>query len=262
MMAVSRWLSPLRGCRWPRESVLHSSGASPGRYSRASFSRAERPVQVGAGCDQRQVGKGLGKVTESLAGRTDLLGVEADMVAIREQFLQQQTRLIELADHSQVLDEPETARTKGSFPAGEAIVGRPLRIVAAHQCPSGEFLLNALHRGMHPWFPGAGKVGDQQQQGTGIHRVAAIILDKAPRALVPALGHDLLVDGRPALAPVLFWRGPAPAPRHAQRAIECDPAHQARVQERLGTATHFPDSLVWLLPVLSQPCEQGQDVLP
>src|SRR5215472_408074 len=104
----------------------------PGGCPRAGLPRTERPVQMGAGRDQRKMGKRLGKVPACLAGWADLFGIETDVVAVREQFLQQQARLVQPTCQSQILDEPETACSKGPFLAGKAIVGRLLRIIAAH----------------------------------------------------------------------------------------------------------------------------------
>src|SRR5262249_61038739 len=55
--------------------------AARGRAGLASLSQGVQPsVEVKGGADQRQVGKGLGKVSEMVRARTQLLRVETEVV--------------------------------------------------------------------------------------------------------------------------------------------------------------------------------------
>src|SRR5438477_508342 len=59
--------------------------ACPGGRTHAGLSCRKRPVQVGAGCNQRKMGKGLGEVPECPACRADLLGIETNVIALVQQ---------------------------------------------------------------------------------------------------------------------------------------------------------------------------------
>src|SRR3954447_17853923 len=87
--------------------------------------------------NEREMSKGLRKVSECFTRRADLLRVESNVIAIRQQFLQHQTSLVQATDTGQVLHKPETARAKGSFLAAQPIISRFLRIITAHQRSAG-----------------------------------------------------------------------------------------------------------------------------
>src|SRR5215212_5335846 len=89
----------------------------------------ERPVQVEGGADKGQVREGLGEVTEGLAARADLLGVEPQMVGVANHLLEDEARFFEPAGARERLDEPERAQVKRTLLAHEP-VRRLLDVVA------------------------------------------------------------------------------------------------------------------------------------
>ena len=86
-----------------------------------------------------------------------------------------------------------------------------------------------------------------------------VVVDEAAclALLVPAGGHDLLVDGLARRRPPRDV-GCSPSPvlgGLSDPAVEGDPAHHPSVRERLVTAACLPDARVGLVPVLGQPVE-------
>ena len=65
-------------------------------------------------------------------------------------------------------------------------------------------------------------------------------------------------DGSPANE----VRGQAPLARDSHRALDCDPGHQARVDEVLLPAADLPDPLVGLIPVVTDPLDDVTEVGP
>ena len=78
--------------------------------------------------------------------------------------------------------------------------------------------------------------------------------------LVPALGHDLGVDAVP-LRPSGPRRGTAPARRHADARSSTTQDIAARTRSGAGRP-RLPDALVGVVPVLAEPVDHGDDVLP
>src|SRR4051812_16163441 len=83
----------------------------------------ERPVEVEGSADQGQVGEGLREVAQRLAGRTDLLGVEPEVVGVAEHLLEDEAGIFEPSGARQGLDEPERAKVEGALLAHEAVGG-------------------------------------------------------------------------------------------------------------------------------------------
>ena len=70
------------------------------------------------------------------------------------------------------------------------------------------------------------------------------------------------MDGVTRLHPARQVRGPAPVHRHPDGAVECHPGHEPAKDERAATTPCLPDALVGLVPVLAQPVEDADHVVP
>ena len=62
--------------------VLNHAESSLGSIKRAGAKSSQRTVEVVSNADQRQMGEGPRKVSLLRSGLADLLGVQADMIAI------------------------------------------------------------------------------------------------------------------------------------------------------------------------------------
>jgi hypothetical protein len=68
-----------------------------GRHRVFGLAGAQSPVEVDGGAYEGEVGKGLRKVPQSLARRSDLLGVEPEVVGIGEHLLETEASIVESA---------------------------------------------------------------------------------------------------------------------------------------------------------------------
>ena len=127
---------------------------------------------------------------------------------------------------------------------------------------SSQLSLNPVDRGEHAGISRTGKLRQGNQQGTGIDRVAAIILHKALLLLAPAFVHNLVVDLCTDVCPRIFRRREASIASNAQGPVESHPAHHAGVDKMLVSAAHLPDSLICALPVFTEPVELLTHVNP
>src|SRR5215831_7915506 len=89
-------------------------------------------VEVKRGADQRQVGQCLGEVPLLRSGAADLLGVQAEVVAVGEHLLERQPRLVQAPGAGERLDVPERACREGAFGAAQP-VRAGLRVVAVDE---------------------------------------------------------------------------------------------------------------------------------
>ena len=103
---------------------------------------AEAPVEVEGGADQRQVGEGLREVTQGLAARPGLLGVQPDVVAVAQHLLEPQAGLgqagrVDPSGPGQGLDQPEAAYVERPLHARQPVRGG-LRVLAVDQPVGGQ----------------------------------------------------------------------------------------------------------------------------
>src|SRR5262249_4915452 len=108
-------------------------------------SSAQIPVEAEGGADQREVRERLGEVSELLAARADLLGVEAEVVRVREHLLEGQPRLVHPAGARERLDVPEAADRERPLVAVEPVRRRG-RVVAVDEAVGDELASDRVER--------------------------------------------------------------------------------------------------------------------
>ena len=103
---------------------------------------------------KRDVREGLGEVAhETLCDRVVLLGEKAEVVAQREQPLEELHRFVVAADEMQVVGQPERTGEEGALATRQSVdVVRLLRVVPAHKTVHREITPDGLHR---PHDPGS-----------------------------------------------------------------------------------------------------------
>ena len=72
----------------------------------------------------------LGKIPKVAPVCAKLLGVESKMVGISQQFLKQQSRLVDLARACQAFDVPKRARSEAAFSTRKPVDVRAFRLIA------------------------------------------------------------------------------------------------------------------------------------
>src|SRR5262249_53779226 len=95
-----------------------------------------------------------------------------------------------------------------------------------------------------------------------IQILSAFRLHKRLQILIPEICENIISNFVPSALPQIERPRKRSLLRQAQSAVERDPTHHARVQEFSRPATDLPYSVVWSLPVLSQPGQQSLDALP
>src|SRR5215217_5519009 len=85
--------------------------------------------------------RGMSALRNALAGGTDFLGVETEVVGERAHLLKRQPRLLESLRASQCADVPERADGERSLRATEPI-GRGARIVAVDKAVGDQLLIH------------------------------------------------------------------------------------------------------------------------
>src|SRR5579864_3690198 len=87
---------------------------------------SQHSIQIESGADQREMGKGLGKVAQRLALRPCLLCIKPKMIRVSQHTFKQQPGLIEpfgisLTGARQRFYEPKGAHVEGSLLTGEPV---------------------------------------------------------------------------------------------------------------------------------------------
>lgn len=97
-------------------------------------------IQLHGAVDESHVRECLWEVSEEVTGRRiNLFGVEAEMVAEFEQFLESFLRLFDAACGGQRIHEPETAE-------GESTLFAVMVVAAIHECAIGEVAHDRFER--------------------------------------------------------------------------------------------------------------------
>src|SRR5919106_409840 len=240
---------PIRNEVLPRSSAGLAGGREP-------------PVQIVGSADQRQVREGLWEVAEMLRARAQLLAVQSQVIRIAKHLLEEEPRLREIAHAGQALDVPEGAHRERAVLTGEAVGETLPETIAIHQRVADELLLDAA-QGVDPARVGRRHEAHQgHEQRCGIERGRARVLDEAAARRVPEALVDVAVDGVSCLIPAWKRSRERTSVRKADGAVDRHPAHHPRVEELPSPASHFPDALVLLPPVVAHPLDQPDDVHP
>src|SRR3712207_1311507 len=104
-----------------RPSLKLGTASKSGEVTARRLAPPEGAVEMDGGAYEAEVGKGLREVAQGLAGGTNLLGVEPEVVGVGEHLLQGETRLIETAGLGQAFDEPEGAHVEAALWLFEAV---------------------------------------------------------------------------------------------------------------------------------------------
>src|SRR5690606_30708336 len=161
----------------------------------------------------------------------------------------------EPALHDIGVHQPERAGEERAFTPADAVV-HLLGRIAQHEAVLYEFSLDSLDRAGDARII-SGKNSDlwNEKQG-GIERIAAIVLDEGVAPGVEAVVADVAMDLVADRAPAIHRTFQAEILAALHRAIEGDPAHQARMGEYAGRTAHLPYAMVRLAPYLLDVLEQ------
>src|SRR5580704_1242432 len=218
----------------------------------ALLGRAFAAGQIEGGIDQRYMRKRLRKIPDlALRARVVFLCQQAEIVAEPEQPFEKAAGLGSPALQNVIIGEPEAAGQKSPFPWRQPI--DPLAgIVAQHEPVDDQALFDRLDRADHARVGGRQKAHERQQQKARIERLRAVGLDKTAELAIERLLADVGMDLVAQLAPALGPAAGAEPFGDLDRPVEGDPGHHLRMGEMLRWPAHLPDTLVRLIPDLSQ----------
>ena len=97
--------------------------------------------------------------------RIVFLGEQADVVAQREQPLEQAPRVVVAAEQHVVVGQPEAAGEERAFAGGQSVVGR-VAVVAQHEAVDEQVLLDRRDRAAHARIVGRQKA-DERNDAAG-----------------------------------------------------------------------------------------------
>jgi len=167
------------------------------------------------------------------------LGEQADVVAQREEPLEQRTRFLEPALKDQVVGEPEAAGEEITFAPGQA-VDVMVAAVAEHEAVDGEVTLDCGQRSDDARIPGRKESRHRNQQQAGIELPRAIALNEAPEARVVAVAAHVVVDASTQRTPLPHRALYPELLDAANGAIDRDPRHHLRIREMTAPAADLP----------------------
>ncbi len=109
---------------------------------------------------------------------------------------------------------------------------------------------------------GADEPHKRHQQQRGIEGVSTLGLDEVSFLLVPEVCPDVFVDIVSNVDPSAEGCRERSLARQANGAVDCDPAHEARMQEMLRAAPHFPNAGIRLFPVFADIVDDVAHTVP
>src|SRR6516162_3188353 len=148
---------------------------------------------------------GLRKISEQAAGnRIELFGKQTDVVAARQQTIEQLPRLCITSLHNVVVDKPETAHQKSPFSGRQAISGIFGFVPQNEFVRDQSFFLDRTKSALHPRIGGGQKTDERDQQEAGIEPFRAVALHETVEIAVEAalthFGVDFVGDRSPMLS--------------------------------------------------------------
>src|SRR4051812_39088063 len=173
-------MAPPAGRSGDRSSFGIPGGAGITRRGRGRSARGpavERGVQRDGGVDERQVGERLGEVADLLAGEGDLLGVQPDVVAVREHLLEGGAGVLHAAGAGEGVDVGEGAQREGALRAAQA-VGRGRRVVPVDQAVAHQFLVHGTQGRLPAWVASVDEADGGHAQQRGVQHVGVVVLDE------------------------------------------------------------------------------------
>ena len=178
--------------------------AAPGPLAvHALLRRARLLAQVERAVDQTDVTVGLRKIAQHAASQwIELFGEQTDIIAAREQTVEQPPSFRIAALQNIVVDEPKAARQKGSLTCRQAI--SIFGFVAEDEFAiDQQSILDRPKRSPNPRIGWGKKADERQQQQTRVEPLGAVgLYETAKAAVETALTHfgmDFVGDLAPPL---------------------------------------------------------------
>src|SRR5882724_8965177 len=208
------------------------------------------------------MGEGLGEVAEELAARrVDLLGEEADVVAVGKEVGEAFGRPLHFAHPGERLDRPEAADGEGRLAAGEAVGARR---VAVEEVARPQRAVEVGEGAPEARPPRVDEAVDAEEEEAGVGPLFSQDVDVAPQAVAPARGLDGVADLSALAGETLAGAAERDLPPlvHRQQAVEGDPAHHLGEGMVEAPGAFLPDPFVGLPPEpaggLAEPGEEAR----
>src|SRR5262249_32813108 len=154
-----------------------------------------------------------------------------------------------------IVGKPKAAREKYPFSWGQTI-NFCLGSITEHEAIDHEFLLDSRDRAAHAWIFRRQEADDGHQQQTRIELAASEALRKGVAVAVESKLANRRVDVVANLSPTFQRCIQFETLGITYRAIQSNPCHDLGKGKVATTASHFPNSIVRLLPDLFQMLDQ------
>src|SRR5208282_3667357 len=153
--------------------------------------------------DQRQMRERLGEIAKlTPIVWVVFLGEQPDVVAQRQETIEQGARVVVSAEHDIIVGQPKAAGQECAFSGGQSVGPFP-RVVAQHQSVSHELALYRRDGAPHPRIVRRQKTNNGNQQETGVQRLRSERLNERVLIRIEAALADLLMNGRANVTPAL-----------------------------------------------------------
>lgn len=173
----------------------------------AFLRRTSLPAQVQSAIDQPDVAVGLWKISQHApCCRIELFGQQADVIAAREQTIEQRPCFRVTALQNVVVDEPEAACEERAFSGRQPIIDIVCFITQHELVIDQEPVFDRSKRALYPRIGRGQKADQRHQQETGVELFGAVGLHEAVELAIEAALTDFGVNfiGKSAAAPGLF----------------------------------------------------------
>src|ERR1700684_3529722 len=207
--------------------------------------------------DERQMRECLGEVAKlTTAVRIVFLRQQPNVVAQRQQALEQSPRLLVPPEQHVIVDQPEAAGEESALPRRQA-VDRGSGVVAHHESLAKKLAFDCGDRALDAGIVRRQKADDGNEQKARVQRRIAQRLDERVFVSVIAARAHLVMNRVTDSAPALERSLETEFLDRAHRAVERDPRHHLRMREVAPAASYFPDALVRLAPDFLEVQKEG-----
>lgn len=218
--------------------------------------------QIEGRVDQRDVGEGLREVADLPAiSRIVFLREQPEIVAQRQQAVEQTLGLLAASDGDVGVREPEAAGQEDAFTGFEPVIG-DFRVVAAYEAVDEQVPFDRLDSPDISWIARRDEADLGEQQQAGVERLLAKGRPEGVAHRIEATVAHLGMDTCPQLPPLVDRAAQSMTFHRLDGAIEDDPCHDLGEGKVLARPAGLPDAVIRFRPASRHMVGQRQLQIP